>query len=60
MESVVLEGEFLDAVSRAPAADLNLFWMQSHVQLSWARKVAEDVKTAAVFFQDSTQESAVA
>jgi len=60
VESVVLEGDFLDSVSRAPAAGINLFGMQRRARLTWARRVAGEAKTPAVFFQDSTQESASA
>lgn len=60
VEPIVIEGSFLEAVSQAPPAAINLFGMQRQVALSWARGVAAGVQTAAVFFQDSTQESAVA
>lgn len=57
-QAVVLTGDFIDAVSRAPAADLNIFGFSQDINWDAMDRIVELVGTSCLFVKDSGQESA--
>ncbi len=58
-QSQVIAGNFEDIISTAPSADLNIFGIPEMCDVSWLRKIAEQVNSSVLFLKDSTQESAL-
>jgi hypothetical protein len=57
---VVLTGDFVTAVSRAPAADLNIFGFSQDINWGAMDHVVELLNTSCLFVKDSGEESAFA
>jgi solute carrier family 12 sodium/potassium/chloride transporter 2 len=57
---VILTGDFITAVSRAPAADLNIFGFPQDINWGAIDQVAELLNTSCLFVKDSGEESAFA
>jgi len=59
----VIPGPFLDSLSEAPRADINIFGLSvdnNEVPQEFIRKVSETIKSSCLFVIDSGQESALA
>ena len=59
-ETVVLDGPFEDALTRAPRGDIDLFGLQKEPDLAFVRKTMEVRGSSCLFLSDSGQESAFA
>ncbi|MFQ6615369.1 MAG: amino acid permease [Fidelibacterota bacterium] len=59
VEKQVLQGNFLDILSQAPEADLNMFGMTSDLDVDTMHTLSHTCDTACVFIRDSGQESAL-
>jgi amino acid transporter len=57
---VVLTGDFTTAVSRAPAADLNIFGFSHDINWGAMDHIVELINTSCLFVKDSGEESAFA
>jgi amino acid transporter len=57
---VVLTGDFTTAVSRAPAADLNIFGFSQDINWGAMDHIVELINTSCLFVKDSGEESAFA
>ncbi len=57
---VILTGDFITAVSRAPAADLNIFGFPHDINWGAIDQVVELLNTSCLFVKDSGEESAFA
>ena len=57
---VILTGDFITAVSRAPAADLNIFGFSHDINWGAIDHVVELLNTSCLFVKDSGEESAFA
>jgi len=55
---VILTGDFITAVSRAPAADLNIFGFPHDINWGAIDQVVELLNTSCLFVKDSGEESA--
>ena len=55
---VVLTGDFISAVSRAPSSDLNIFGFAQEINWEDMDRVVELVNTSCLFIKDSGEESA--
>jgi len=56
-ELCVLEGKFLEAMSNAPRADINIFGMASEVSLDSVRRIGATANSSCLFVGDSGQEN---
>jgi len=56
----VMVGRFMDAVTEAPPADINIFGMGELPDMAAVHKVADAIQTSVLFLRDSKHESAMA
>ncbi|MFQ6674705.1 MAG: amino acid permease [Fidelibacterota bacterium] len=59
VEQQVLEGNFMDILSRPPEADINIFGMSSDLDVDVMHTFTRTCDTACLFVRDSGQESAL-
>ena len=56
----VMVGSFMECVSKAPPADINIFGMAENLDISQIHQVADAIHTSILFLRDSKHESALA
>jgi len=59
-EIKLVEGNFEEALKKAPVADINIFGMAAKQNLSKIRKICKKIRSHVLFIKDSEQESATA
>jgi len=59
-EIKIMIGSFMDCVSEAPPADINIFGMAENSDIDQIHKVADTIHTSILFLRDSKHESALA
>ena len=56
----VSQSKFWDALTQVPAADINIFGLQSQPDLEFVEKVVDTLGASCIFVRDSGDESALA
>ena len=58
-EVYAISGTFLEALDRAPQADVSLFGLPAEIDFDWMRNVVDRTSSAALFVRGSGEENAL-